>query len=303
MPLFAGTLYHDGVTLEPAPTLQTDLHDTDLRRLVEMLAGRRVLVLSGAGLSTESGIPDYRGPMTRLQARNPMRYQQFVGSAAARQRYWARSFRGWANVERARPNRGHAAVARLEAGGVVTGVITQNVDGLHGAAGSLNVLELHGSLARVRCLACGREEPRPRLQRRLVHLNPDVEAYALDVAPDGDAEVPDTLVEAFRVPACLACNGVLKPDVVFFGENVPGERVERAWRMLDEAEVLLVAGSSLTVFSGYRFVAAAATAGKPVVIVNRGETRGDKDAALKVGGFLGEVLPALADRLERVGPS
>lgn len=287
--------------LNPAPDLQDpDLQDA-VDNLVGVLNGRRVLVLSGAGLSTESGIPDYRGPVTRLQLRNPMRYQEFVGSAAARQRYWARSFRGWSNIARARPNRGHAAVARLEAGGIVTGVVTQNVDGLHGAAGSEEVLELHGSLARVRCLACAREEPRPRLQRRLFHLNPEVETYAVDIAPDGDAELPDELVELFRVPACLACNGVLKPDVVFFGENVPKERVERAWRMLDAAAALLVVGSSLTVFSGYRFVVAAARAGKPVVVVNRGETRGDKDATLKVEAPLGEVLPAVAERLVPVG--
>ena len=259
-----------------------------------------MLVLSGAGLSTESGIPDYRGPVTRLQPRNPMRYQEFVGSAAARQRYWARSFRGWSNVQRARPNPGHVAVAHLEASGAVTGVITQNVDGLHTAAGSAEVLELHGSLARVRCLACGFLEPRPRLQRRLVHLNPEVETFAAHIAPDGDAEIPQDLIESFRVPGCLACNGVLKPDVVFFGENVPKARVEQAWRMLDSAAALLVAGSSLTVFSGYRFVAAAARAGKSVVIVNQGETRGDPDATLKVDAPLGEVLPILADRLSNV---
>lgn len=267
---------------------------TDLAILLE---GRRVLVLSGAGLSTESGIPDYRGPETISQARNPMRYQEFVGDAAARQRYWARSFRGWSNVERALPNRGHDALARLEKSGVVTGVITQNVDSLHTKAGSRKVLELHGGLAMVRCLECGREEPRLRLQRRLVHLNPDIETYAVDIAPDGDAEIPQRLIEAFRVPSCLGCGGVLKPDVVFFGENVPKARVERAWHMLEAAETLLVAGSSLTVFSGYRFVAAAVRTGKPVAIVNLGETRGDKDAALKVAGPLGEVLPALAELL------
>ena len=260
---------------------------------------RRVLVLSGAGLSTESGIPDYRGPETGKQPRNPMRYQEFVGSAAARQRYWARSFRGWSNVERARPNAGHEALAQLEAGGVVTGVITQNVDGLHAKAGSREVLELHGSLARVRCLSCGFEEARPRLQRRLFHLNPEVEAFvdAAAVAPDGDAEVPPDLVEAFRVPSCLACGGVLKPDVVFFGENVPRHWVERAWRMLDGAEVLLVVGSSLTVFSGYRFALAAAKANKPVAVVNLGATRGDTCATLKLEHPLGEVLPRLAETL------
>lgn len=275
-----------------APTSQLDLTD-----LAILLKGRRVLVLSGAGLSTESGIPDYRGPETILQARNPMRYQEFVGDAAARQRYWARSFRGWSNVERALPNRGHDALARLEKSSVVTGVITQNVDSLHTKAGSKKVLELHGSLARVRCLKCGREEPRLRLQRRLVHLNPDIETYPVDIAPDGDAELPQRLIAAFRVPSCLGCGGVLKPDVVFFGENVPKARVERAWHMLHAAEALLVTGSSLTVFSGYRFVAAAVRTGKPVAIVNLGETRGDKDAALKVAGPLGEVLPALAELL------
>ncbi|CAN5746420.1 NAD-dependent protein deacetylase [soil metagenome] len=281
-------------TAEPLPT------SNSVRDLSNFLTGRRVLVLSGAGLSTESGIPDYRGPETGKRPRNPMRYQEFVGSAAARQRYWARSFRGWSNIQQARPNAGHAALAQLEAGGVVTGVITQNVDGLHFAAGSREVLELHGSLARVRCLSCGREEARPRLQRRLFHLNPDLETFVVEtatIAPDGDAEVPPDLVATFRVPSCLACGGVLKPDVVFFGENVPKERVERAWRLFDAAEVLLVVGSSLTVFSGYRFVVAAAKAAKPVAVVNVGVTRGDACATLKLERPLGEVLPLLAETL------
>ena len=269
-----------------------------LEPLTNLLKNRRVLALSGAGISTESGIPDYRSPEQLAKPRNPTRYHQFVGSAAARQRYWARSFRGWTRVAEAQPNRGHEALAQLEANGTLSGLITQNVDGLHQVAGSQHVLELHGGLDRVRCLECGALEPRPRLQRRMLHLNPDFGAHILSPAPDGDADLPEMLIDGFVVPSCLRCRGVLKPDVVFFGENVPKTWVERAWQMLEEAEVLLVVGSSLTVFSGYRFVARAAREGKPVAILNRGPTRGDAEATLKLEGALGELLPALSEKLE-----
>ena len=254
-------------------------------------------MLSGAGISTDSGIPDYRGPESSKKPRNPMRYQQFIGSSAARQRYWARSFRGWLPVQRAQPNAGHKALARLETTGNLTGVLTQNVDGLHQAAGSQEVLELHGSLARVRCLACGQLETRSRVQRRMAHLNPELEAQSVVFAPDGDADVTQKLISGFEVPSCLRCRGTLKPDVVFFGENVPKERVVRAWELFDDAEVLLVVGSSLTVFSGYRFVARAAKEGKPVAIVNQGQTRGDACATVRVNAPLGEVLPQLVEML------
>ena len=228
-----------------------------------LLAGRRVLVLSGAGISIESGIPDYRGADSALRPRKPMRYQQFVGSDEARRRYWARSLVGWGTVQRAAPNRGHQALVHLEASGAISGIVTQNVDGLHQAAGSRKVIELHGSLAAVRCLDCRRLESRRSLQRRLQELNPNVVATPGEIAPDGDAEIDSDRLERFRVAACQRCLGVLKPDVVFFGENVPKQRLSRAWQMLDDAQVLLVVGSSLTVFSGYRFVQRAAHEAKP----------------------------------------
>lgn len=270
-------------------------------RLASLLEDRRVLILSGAGVSTDSGIPDYRGPETIKKPRNPMRYQQFVTSASARQRYWARSFRGWENVHRAKPNRGHEALSRLERSGAVSGIITQNVDGLHSRAGSRNVLELHGSLAAVRCLACDAKESRRKLQARMLTLNPALGAGGVEIAPDGDAEIAQRLIDTFRVPECLTCGGVLKPDVVFFGENVPKGRVERAYAMLERAEALLVVGSSLTVFSGYRFVARAAGEGKPVAILNLGPTRGDVEATLKLDAPLGESLPELASLLSKDG--
>ena len=278
-----------------------------LPQLTSHLQGRRVLVLSGAGISTESGIPDYRGPESSKKPRNPMRYQQFVGTEAARQRYWARSFRGWQRVHKAQPNAGHKALAQLETrlkskgqleeGRGFSGLITQNVDGLHQAAGSRNVLELHGSLAAVRCLACRGVESRRKLQERMRSANPALHVSATHIAPDGDADVSEEAIRSFNVPACERCGGVLKPDVVFFGENVPKARVLRAWDMYERADVLLVVGSSLTVFSGYRFVARAAKENKPVVIINAGPTRGDKDACLCVDARLGEVLPSLVETL------
>lgn len=277
-------------------TLDSDVHD-----LASQLRGRRVLVLSGAGISTESGIPDYRGPKSLERPRNPMRHQAFVTSSDARRRYWARSLMGWPSIYQAKPNRGHEALAKMEAGGAITGLITQNVDGLHGAAGSQKVLELHGSLASVKCLQCHAITSRQGLQARLHSVNPQFQARRVELAPDGDAEIPQALIAGFKVPPCLHCGGVLKPDVVFFGENVPKERVDRAWHMLEQAELLLVVGSSLTVFSGYRFVVRAAKEQKPVVIINNGPTRGDRDAALRVGGWLGEVLPPLAALLLHKG--
>ena len=258
-----------------------------------------VAVLSGAGLSTESGIPDYRGPTSRARPPRPMRYQEFVGSAEARARYWARSSVGWARLSEARPNAGHAAIARLEAARAVLGVITQNVDGLHQAAGSRAVIELHGSLAEVLCLNCGTREKRTALQQRIAALNP---AWAADAAnpaasaPDGDAVVDPALIASFTVPACVRCGGVLKPDVVFFGENVPRERVQEAFALLERARVLLVVGSSLAVYSGLRFVTKAVEDGKAVAIVNQGPTRGDDMAAIRIEAALGDVLPRLADR-------
>ena len=275
----------------PSPTRPLD-------ELASLLDGRRVAVLAGAGLSTDSGIPDYRGPTTRHVARRPVQYDAFVADAAARQRYWARASRGWARMTTARPNAGHVALADLERAGVVTGTITQNVDGLSQQAGARRVIELHGTLAEVRCLACERRWPRGTVQRQIEAANPGWltrQPDASAVAPDGDVELATTA--GFVPPACPACDGVLKPDVVFFGESVPKPRVEAARQLVRAADVLLVVGSSLTVYSGYRFVRQAEADGQPVAIVTLGETRGHRHADVAVDAPLGEVLPKLAQRL------
>ena len=275
--------------------------DLELQPLVDLLRGRRAVVLAGAGCSTESGIPDYRGPEGSLRTRKPIQYQDFVRSDAARVRYWARSTVGWPRFSAARPNAAHEALARLEDAGVVRGIITQNVDGLHHAAGSHRVVELHGSLASVRCLACGGTTGRAEFQDRLLAANAEW-ARRMDgevqQAPDGDAELPAWAMESFAVPACEGCGGMMKPDVVFFGENVPAERVEEAWRLFGEGDVLLVAGSSLTVYSGRRFIYRAQHEGVPIGIVNLGPTRADEMAAAKVEAPLGRVLPQLAAALQ-----
>jgi NAD+-dependent protein deacetylase sirtuin 4 len=283
------------IAVSPPPDLEA------LRPLLDLLRGRRAVVLAGAGCSTESGIPDYRGPEGSLRTRKPLQYQDFVRSEAARTRYWARSAVGWPRFSAARPNAAHRALARLEEDGAVAGVITQNVDGLHQAAGSRRVVELHGSLASVGCLQCGRTEPRAGFQRRLLADNAGWAARLegeVEQAPDGDAELPAWALESFRVPGCAACGGVVKPDVVFFGENVPAGRVDEAWRLFADGDVLLVAGSSLTVYSGRRFVYRARQEGVPIGIVNLGPTRADEMAAARVEGRLGDVLPRLADALQ-----
>ena len=272
---------------------------TDPDAAHDVLAGRRLVVLTGAGLSTDSGIPDYRGPGSR--PRNPMTYSEFVSGEPAQRRYWARSHVGWARMRRADPNPGHRALAALEAAGVVESVITQNVDGLHGAAGHRTVIDLHGRIDEVVCLDCRQVTARTELQQRLTALNPGfTEAHSSEVetAPDGDAAVEIT--DGFRVAPCAACGGVLKPHVVFFGENVPRDRVAHCYAtvgaLTPQHGALLVAGSSLTVMSGLRFVRAAHRAGVPVVIVNRGSTRGDELAAVRVDAGCSEVLGALAAR-------
>jgi NAD-dependent deacetylase sirtuin 4 len=272
--------------------------DSDLEPLLDLLRGKRAVVLAGAGCSTESGIPDYRGPDARPRA--PIQYQEFVRNQAARTRYWARSAVGWARVSTARPNAGHVALAELEAAGAVRGIITQNVDGLHHAAGSRRVVELHGSLASVRCLQCNDVSSRDAFQQRLLSMNGDWADRLrgnVEQAPDGDAELPQWAMEAFHVPACEACGGVIKPHVVFFGENVPREWVDDAWSLFAEGDVLLVAGSSLTVYSGRRFIYRAQQDGVPIAIVNIGPTRADEMAACKLEGPLGVVLPRLAEAL------
>lgn len=267
----------------------------DLAPLVDVLGGRRLAVLTGAGCSTESGIPDYRGPGRRPRA--PIQYREFVGDPEVRRRYWARAVVGWPRFRAARPNAAHAALAALERAGRALGVITQNVDRLHHAAGSRRVVELHGALHAARCLACGAREPRDDVQARLLAENPGFDARAAELLPDGDAELPPELVAAFRVVGCRACGGDLKPDVVLFGEVVPRAVRDAGQALLREAEALLVVGSSLAVFSGYRFVREARELGLPVAIVNLGPTRGDGDAQVKLDGRAGEVLPRLVEAL------
>ncbi len=266
--------------------------------LVAVLSGRRVAALTGAGISTDSGIPDYRGPDSPPS--NPMTIHQFVGDAVFRQRYWARNHVGWRHMNDTLPNAGHRALAALEYARVVTGVITQNVDLLHTKAGSHNVVNLHGSYAQVMCLDCGHTMSRAALADRLEALNTGfierAEAVGgLAVAPDADAVVAETA--SFRYLDCPCCAGMLKPDIVYFGETVPKDRVAQAYSLVDGAEALLVAGSSLTVFSGYRFVRHAAALGIPIAIVNRGPTRGDDLATVKVDGGCSELLTLLADEL------
>lgn len=270
--------------------------------LVSLLRGRRVVALTGAGISTESGIPDYRGPKTRHKARNPIQYRAFVGSAEAQARYWARSVVGWPRMSAAQPNPAHRALAELERAGLLAGIITQNVDRLHARAGSRRVVELHGALAEVRCLSCGLIEDRDALQARLLAANPGWQVRTpAELAPDGDAELQQALIDGFEAVGCLSCAGVLKPDVVFFGENVSKPVTAAAWRLYAEAEVLLVVGSSLTVFSGYRFVRRAAAESVPVAIVNLGPTRGDHAASVRVDGEAGAVLPRVAAALRAQG--
>lgn len=266
-------------------------------KLVSLLRRGPVAVLSGAGVSTESGIPDYRGPDTRDQDHDPIQYGEFVGSAAVRSHYWARSTIGWPTFASAEPNDGHRALARLEATDQVAGIITQNVDRLHQDAGSRRVVELHGSLSEVQCLDCGAITSRWQLQERLTTLNPGWPDRAAEAAPDGDAQLPRSATRGFRVPSCSSCGGVLKPNVVFFGENAAPERVAAAWDVLDDAAVLLVMGSSLAVYSGFRFVREAAQNEMPIGIVNLGDTRGTAHATVQVEGSTGLVLPCIADAL------
>jgi NAD-dependent SIR2 family protein deacetylase len=266
--------------------------------LINVLAGQRIAVLTGAGLSTDSGIPDYRGPDSPPS--NPMTIRQFTSDPEFRQRYWARNHVGWRHMDATLPNAGHRALARLEASGVVTGVITQNVDLLHTKAGSTTVIDLHGTYSRVVCLACEHTMTRAALAAELEALNPGFLERAekvggIAVAPDADAMVSETA--SFRYVDCPRCGGMLKPDIVYFGENVPKQRVAQAHSVVDEADALLVAGSSLTVFSGLRFVRQAAAAGKPIAIINRGPTRGDDLATVKVDAGCSELLALLADEL------
>ena len=265
--------------------------------LAKVVGAGGALILSGAGLSTESGIPDYRGPTGLARRATPMTYQTFTGSPEARRRYWARSYLGWRHIARAQPNAGHLAVAELSRRGLLAGIITQNVDGLHQAAGASGVTELHGSLHRVLCLSCGQRTSRTELDRRLGIANPGWAAPEAQINPDGDAVLDADATESFRVAGCAACGGVLKPDVVFFGENVPAWRTRACYALVERSRALVVLGSSLTVMSGLRYVRHAAALRLPVVIVNQGETRGDPLASATLDAPLGQTLIGLVDRI------
>lgn len=270
----------------------------ELDSAVELLRGRSVLAITGAGLSTDSGIPDYRGPDAPV--RTPMTYQQFASDPTFRRHYWARNHLGWQHMAEREPNAGHRALAAMESAGVVTGVITQNVDRLHQAAGSREVVDLHGHYQEVVCLGCGHVISRAALDRTLTALNPGFIADLgnlddIEIAPDADAVIERTA--DFRVAACERCGGVLKPNIVYFGENVPKPRVARVNEMVDGAGAVLVAGTSLAVQSSLRLVRRAARGGTPVVIVNRGVTRGDEHATLRLNAGTSQALPYLARRL------
>jgi NAD-dependent SIR2 family protein deacetylase len=270
--------------------------DAAVGPLAALLDRGPALVVTGAGISTDSGIPDYRDPAGRLRHVAPMTYDRFRGSALERQRYWARSHLGWPRFSAARPNVSHLAVTDLQRAGGIVGVVTQNVDGLHAVAGSEDAIDLHGRLDRVVCLGCGVRRPRLEVGLRLDAVNPGFRAGGHGAGgprPDGDSELDDERVRRFRVVDCRRCRGLLKPDVVFFGERVPAARFQHALARLDEASSLLVLGSSLMVGSGYRFVTAARRRGLPVAIVNRGVTRGDPHATLRVDARLAPVLVGL----------
>jgi NAD-dependent SIR2 family protein deacetylase len=270
-----------------------------LHLLADLVADGEVAVLTGAGLSTESGIPDYRGPTGAARPATPMTYQTFTRDPLARRRYWARSHVGWRTIARAQPNDGHRAVAELERRGLLSGIVTQNVDGLHSAAGARDVVELHGNLDRVVCLDCRRLSPREELDVRLRGANAGWQARATAINPDGDVELEDAALEQFVVVPCSECGGVLKPDVVFFGETVPRERVDASYALVESSSLLLVLGSSLTVMSGRRFVLRAAKLGIPVGIVNQGVTRGDEFASVKLDVPLGRALTDLLGLLDQ----
>lgn len=257
----------------------------------------RLFVLTGAGISTGSGIPGYRDENGEWKRSPPVTLQEFLGTEHSRKRYWARSMIGWPVVADAAPNAAHRALAQLETAGHVETLVTQNVDGLHQRAGSSGVIELHGSIGGVTCLDCGAQHTRATIQHTLVAENPALLEASAEPAADGDAHLEWHDLDAFRVPPCPACGGLLKPSVVFFGENVPRERVESAGRALDEADAVLVVGSSLMVYSGYRFCVWAEKAGKPVAAINLGRTRADPLLALKVVAPCADALTMLAAQL------
>jgi len=279
----------------PSPADRTPDHP-GLDELLRLLERRSSLfVLTGAGCSTSSGIPDYRDGAGQWKRRRPIQYQDYLASQPARQRYWARSMAGWPRFRSAEPNQAHRALAALEQAGHIHQLVTQNVDGLHQRAGSRRVIDLHGRLDRLDCQGCGRGYSREGFQQRLEGLNPEFAYPPALCAPDGDAELEGVDFTHFRVPPCEHCGGLLKPSVVFFGEGVPAARVRHAFQRLAEADAMLVVGSSLMVYSGYRFCRAAASQGKPIAAINLGRTRADPELTLKLNAACGPELARLAE--------
>ena len=273
--------------------MTTTVGDTALH---ELIASGGVVVLTGAGCSTASGIPDYRGPNGAFtRGHKPMTYQQFLRDPEGRKRYWARGHVGWTRFSQARPNPAHEALAILEDKGLVDGIITQNVDGLHQAAGSTSVIDLHGRLDRVVCLQCGAVETRDSVHERLTLANPHLGVVSDSINPDGDTDIPDAVLSDFAMVGCSNCDGDLKPDVVYFGESGPTDRVELAYEWVDRAKTLVVAGSSLTVYSGRRFLIHAHKMGKSVVIINDGPTRGEELAHVRINADVCRVLMSLTE--------
>jgi NAD-dependent SIR2 family protein deacetylase len=257
----------------------------------------RLFILTGAGCSTDSGIPDYRDQDGNWKRKAPMSHQDFLRSDHLRRRYWARSMIGWRLLSAASPNAAHHELAGMERAGYVHQLVTQNVDGLHQRAGSKLVIDLHGRIAQVRCLVCGALHPRSKIQALLEAANNEWLALSGNSAPDGDADVEPRAVADIRVPECPHCGGLLKPDVVFFGDTVPKERVSAAMMALEESAAMLVVGSSLTVFSGYRFCLRAKELGRPIAAINLGHTRADEFFEIKIKRSCGETLTGLAERL------
>ena len=282
-----------------SPVIVTDTApDRPLDELVGFIHRHpRLLVLTGAGCSTASGIPDYRDRDGNRKNPDPVQYRDFVDKPEVRQRYWARSLIGWPKMAAVQPNAAHTALMALEQAGFIHQLVTQNVDSLHQKAGSRRVIDLHGRLDSVDCLSCGHRQPRDRFQHTLIDLNPDFAVLTAREAPDGDARLENTDFSRFRVPPCPRCGGVVKPHVVFFGESIPRPRTERALAKLAEADGLLVVGSSLMVYSGFRFCRLAAERNQPIAAINLGRTRADDLIGLKVAGNCAEVLPALIERL------
>jgi len=272
-----------------------------LARFLEQ--GRSVTVLTGAGVSTASGIPGYRDRDGNWKHARPVQFGEFVGSKRVRRRYWARSFLGWRRIAGAAPNTAHQALARLEANGLLDTLITQNVDGLHHRAGNQRVIDLHGRLDTVVCLACEQPVDRAVWQQRLADANPGWYGQSAGIRPDGDIDLDDDACQDFRVPDCDSCGGILKPDVVFFGESVPKDRVAFATDAVARAAALLVVGSSLMVFSGFRFARQALETGKPIAILNRGRTRADDMAHLKIDGDCGDVLAKTLSHMNIAAPA